>query len=441
MVDEDPPALDRPTEEFQDAQSRGWDALGELIPPGITSDAIPSLIGAHELEPLYPLLHALIGRSPRDFFVRVAALEALVTDGRAAFLSRDLEEILYWLNDAARDSMLRTLRANGWLDYDPSIGTTITDAGRWAYEILGFLHKRLRENEFRPTLAGVEYALQIGVDPLRHLESLRSRLNALHHDIEVARASHSEVVLRKAVAKLDETLGLSQYIRQVLDRVPRDNRAARRTVREIHDLLSRLHGVSANLHAVITEVGRQFLRLTAGMTVEQIVRALMRRSREELAAVGREALLPVFTPPPLLNTEVVAVAAEQQVLRERHAKEPVIWEEPPEPRRVEDASLVPLEVKAFLADLAEIAHAGKPVPLDAAVPRGTAGESFLRASLLPLAGDQRAGEGVAGQLGALPIEIETEDEGWPQPLNGASIKELTPGCVRPREVKPGKEAR
>lgn len=54
--------------------------------------------------------------------------------------------------------------------------------------------------------------------------------------------------------------------------------------------------------------------LPAGVTPEQIVRALLTRSVQELATVGREALIPVLPAPPLLTTEAVARAAEDQAL-------------------------------------------------------------------------------------------------------------------------------
>lgn len=419
--------------EESEERARGWESLSEWT-GGAPPESIDALRGARELEPVYPLLHGLVGRSPRDFLVRAAALEALITDGRPAFTARDLEEILYWLDAPAREATMKSLRANGWMEYDPGAGTTITDAGRWAYEILGFLHKRVRESELLPTVAGIEYALQIGVDPIRHLESLRSRLRALHQDILTARSSHSEVALKAAAGKLDEALALSKTIRAVLDRVPRDHRSGRRSVRDIHDLLSILHGAGADLHAAVAEVGRQYLHLTAGMTVLQIARALMQRSRDDLAAVARAALLPVFSPPPLLNTEVVAASAEQQAGRERRIKEPVAWAEPPEPSQAGEGVLVPEEVTALLADLGEVARAETPVSLEAIVPRNTPGESFLRATLLPLAGDARAGEGVAGQLGALPLTIETEDEGWPRSITSGPVQAITPGTVRRRDA-------
>jgi hypothetical protein len=416
----------------EEPSTRGWEAIPEWT-DGVAPDAVDVLRGVRELEFVYPLLHALVGRSLRDFFVRAAALEALVAAGRASFSTTDLGETLYWLRDDARETTVRALRQAGWLDYDASQGTTITDAGRWAYDVLSFLHRRLREAELLPTIAGVTYALEIGVDPLRHLQSMRSRLVALHEEIAAARASHSEVVLRQAARRIDDALALSAQIRAVLDRVPVDHRGARRVVREIHDLLSRLLGGSAELHRAITEVGRQYLHLTAGVTVEQIVRALMRESRDELAAAGRAALLPALIPPPLLTTDAVAHAAEVQVARERRQAAPVAWQEPPAAPRVPDAAAVPAEVAAWLADLGAVARGRGAVPFARLVPRGDAGESFLRASLLPLAGDGRAGEGVAGRLGAIAVRVRSGGDGWPDPLDAAPLARLTPGEVAPLE--------
>jgi hypothetical protein len=79
---------------------------------------------------------------------------------------------------------------------------------------------------------------------------------------------------------------------------------------------------------VLTDIGRQawdtFRRaafpepgsvsplLPEGITPEQIVRALLTRSVEELAEAGREALVPVLPAPPLLTTAAIARAAETQ---------------------------------------------------------------------------------------------------------------------------------
>jgi hypothetical protein len=52
--------------------------------------------------------------------------------------------------------------------------------------------------------------------------------------------------------------------------------------------------------------------LPDGITPEQIVRALLTRSVEELAEAGREVLVPVLPAPPLLTTAAIAKAAETQ---------------------------------------------------------------------------------------------------------------------------------
>jgi hypothetical protein len=433
-----------PVGEPDEAAARGWDGLAEWT-GGLAPEGIEALAAVRELEPIYPLLHALVGRSPRDFFVRAAVLEALVESARGSFTPRDLDEVLYWLAEPARSATVRALRASGWLEIPPagSGGAALTDAGRWAHDVLSFLHKRLREAELLPTVAGVRYALEIGLDPLRHLQSMRSRLVALREEIDSALASHSEVVLRRTAARLRDALDLSQQIRAVLDAVRPDQAAARRVTREIHELLSRLHGAGAVLHAAITEVGRQYIQLTAGLTVEQIVGALMGKSLDELAAVGREALQPVLAAPPLLTTEAVAHAAELQALRDRPEPAAVVWDEPAEAVRAIDAADVPPEVERLLADLVRVAQGGAPVPFSRFVPAADRAESFLRASLLPLAGARWTGEGIAGQLGAVPVEVVPEGDGWPDDLGpaepdvleerdgGSALRRLTPGAVRP----------
>jgi len=422
------------TDETEAAGGRGWDGLAEWT-GGLVPDQVEALAAVRELEPVYPLLHALVGRAPREFFVRAAVMEALVESGRPAFSPQDLDESLYWLAEPARTATLRALRQSGWLEFEPAAGHFLTDTGRWVCDVLSFLHHRLRESELLPTVEGVRYALEIGLDPLRHLQSMRSRLAALRQEIDEALASHSEVVLRRTAEKLREVLRLSERIRAVLDAVRLDQVAARRVVREIHDLLSRLHGASSTLHAAVTEVGRQYLRLTAGLTTEQIVRALMAKSLDELAAVGREALLPVLPAPPLLTTEAVGYAAEVQVLRERAAAEPVVWTEPDEAPRAADAVEVPPEVERLLADLAAVVRGRAPVALSRVVPGGDAGESFLRLSLLALAGQRWSGEGIAGRLGSLPLAVEPEGDGWPEEIAGSPLARLTPGSVRPRDER------
>ena len=417
-----------------DLDPAGWDAIAALT-GGIPPEQIDELRAVRTLEPVYPLLHALVGRSMRDFFVRAGALEAIVQSGRPAFDSGDLDEVLSFLDADARSATLAALRRSGWLEHTPSLGTTVTDAGRWAFDILAFLHKRVGEAELLPTVAGLDYALQIGVDPVRHLLSMRARLNALRAEIDWARASHSEVVLRRTARRIEDALKLSAQIRTALDRVPLDHVSARAVAREIHGLLALLHGAGSELHRDVTEVGRQYLTLTGGLTTEQIVRALISRSRDELAGVARDALLPVVTPPPLVTTDVLGSAAEQQALRERPEAEEIAWKEPAPAPRASAEEVAPADVRALIADLSAVVKDGRALPLVDAVAHRSRAESFLRLSLLALVGDARAGEGFAGQLGALPLDVAATGDGWPEPVEGRPIATLTPGALAPRTTQ------
>lgn len=416
-----------------EADVQSWDDLARFT-GGLPVESIEPLKEVRELESVYPLLHALTRGSLVSFLVRAAVLESLVRAERACFTSQDLAEALFWLDERARTSTLNTLKQSGWLETDARVGTTLTDAGRWVYDVLSFLHKRVRENELLPTVEGLEYALRIGVDPLRHLMSMRSRLAALREDIEAARSSFSEVMLRRATDKLAAALNLSQSIRAVLDKVPVHLPSARKIAREVHDLLSRLHGTSSELHAEITEIGRQYIRLTAGLTVEQIVRSLMRCSLEELASVGRSALLPALPSVPLLTTESVALNAEIQFLREHPDRKPVVLREPELAPHEPNAASLPDEVVQFLEELTMIAQSRSSVPLGELVPHGDESESFLRASLLSLVGSGRGGSGVTGALGTLALDVHVEGDGWPTELEHGPLKALSKGFVAAKKL-------
>src|SRR3954468_13217879 len=116
--------------EGEETGARGWEGLAEWT-GGLPPEQVEALAAVRELEAVYPLLHALVGRSPREFFVRAAVIEALVRSARPAFSAGDLDEILYWLTEPARGAALRALRQSGWLEFDPAIGHALTDAGRW----------------------------------------------------------------------------------------------------------------------------------------------------------------------------------------------------------------------------------------------------------------------------------------------------------------------
>lgn len=78
--------------------------------------------------------------------------------------------------------------------------------------------------------------------------------------------------------------------------------------RRIHDALRR------------AALGQQFSPIPDGLTLEEIVHALLRRGLEELAAAGREALVPILPSPPLLTTKAVVQTAETHALQGHPAR-------------------------------------------------------------------------------------------------------------------------
>ncbi len=69
--------------------------------------------------------------------------------------------------------------------------------------------------------------------------------------------------------------------------------------RRIHDALRR---------AVLVQGAQN--PIPDGLTLEEIVHALLNRGLEELATAGREALVPILPSPPLLTTKAVVQMAE-----------------------------------------------------------------------------------------------------------------------------------
>jgi DNA-binding transcriptional ArsR family regulator len=73
----------------------------------------------------------------------------------------------------------------------------------------------------------------------------------------------------------------------------------------IHDALRR---------AVLVQ-GAQPPPIPDGLTLEEIIHALLGRGLEELATAGREALVPILSSPPLLTTKAVIQMAETHALQ------------------------------------------------------------------------------------------------------------------------------
>ena len=68
------------------------------------------------------------------------------------------------------------------------------------------------------------------------------------------------------------------------------------------------------LRAVLTH-GAQTPPIPDGLTLEEIIHALLSRGLEELATAGREALVPILSSPPLLTIKAVVQMAETHALQ------------------------------------------------------------------------------------------------------------------------------
>jgi hypothetical protein len=317
---------------------------------GFHLEQVQELSCAAELEQVYPLLHALTRGSITAFTVRVDALEALATDRRSPLTPSVVPKILYWLTDAAREHIVRTFRSSGWLTYQPGFGYRISSTGQFVATVLSFLRARgLREGDLLATVEGIDYMLSLGVDPVRQLLLLRSRLEDLRNEMESAQSSHSEVILRDASACLQDALELSERIRGVLTRVPLEMAEARHAAQDVHELLSRLHGFGSDLYAAITEMGRQYLHLVGGLTTADIITTLMQLPVEELDNAAKAAMRPIVPRPPFVIPELLGADAEAYLSRPLHVPEEVRWNEPPPLGYVAPELTLPGEVMSLLA--------------------------------------------------------------------------------------------
>jgi hypothetical protein len=429
--------VSRPTQfadgEDSDTEVAGWESLGQVL-LGVSAESVDSLRSARDLEIVFPLLHALTRGSLRDFFVRVAALEAIVAENKSRLTGEELKQALYWLTDDAREMTLRRFRMSSIISYEATSSTySLTQLGQFVVTMLGFL--RANSQQLHSTVEGVDYMIRLGVSPLRHLLSLRAQLESLQTDMLAARESKSETILRKEAGRLAEALALSERIRAVLEGLPKDSSESLSVAREVHDLLSRLHTVGSDLHAAITEVGRQYLNPVAGLTTADIFGVLMRMASSELAALTARALRPVIQAPPLIESRRVTFAAELHMLKHREPDAETVWDNAPMAAEGTANTMTSEETERLLAELDQIVADKGTREFHDLVPSGDYAESFLRASLLPLVGVKVGGEGAAGRLGALPIDVLAN--GGPPTSCSAPLKELTPGRVQARDAKHG----
>ena len=87
----------------------------------------------------------------------------------------------------------------------------------------------------------------------------------------------------------------------------------------VHRLTEAGRRAHDTLRAVLAQ-GAQSPPIPDGLTLEEIVHDLLRRGLEELAAAGREALVPILPSPPLLTTKAIVQMAETHALQGHPAR-------------------------------------------------------------------------------------------------------------------------
>jgi hypothetical protein len=127
----------------QARRTRSASKTPDEAPPG----SAEALAAVRELAPFRSLLHALAGRSPRDFSARMAVLQAVVEGGHPVFSFRDLGERLSWLAGKTRSAALRALQRGGWLESHPTAGLILTTTGQRVFVALHLLRHADRGEE------------------------------------------------------------------------------------------------------------------------------------------------------------------------------------------------------------------------------------------------------------------------------------------------------
>lgn len=418
-------------ETTEDEGADSWTLLASMTAP-VDPTQIGAFVDVRPLVRVESLLRSLLGRNGAEFLARAAALQQLVRSRQAAFKPGEIHRLLAFLPDPHRSATIQALRRNGWLDYAPAIGYTITSLGTWVEEILVFFLGTAREDRFATSLAGINYLLEQGEDPTLALHILEERVIRLQFDLESAVNSYSERTMRATQTRVNELIQLSQHVRKVQDRLEPSNRAARDVLRRINKRLAELHWSGGRLDRGIAELSGQYLNLRVGVTSEQFVQGLLTFKAGELAVITAAAFRPVYEPAPLLSSATLARAALHQLGREHGKPGDVDLAEPSPAERQPDAEAITADVARLLQDLEHVADAPEPVALADIVPRESPGESFLRLALLTLAGDASMEEGLAGQLGRLPIDVEVDGDGATVPLQEPPLRALTPGRIRRR---------
>lgn len=416
--------------------------LEDFIAQGLKIDDIDAIINYKNLLIFYPLLNELTKVSENDFLIRISIVGEMARSDHTYWDKDTLDRVFSWLRQEKREYLISSLRNNQWLEYDRDKGYYLTAHGRTVNSILNLLTGlSQRPEDYGIEVSGLEYCINMGIDPSLVIGGLRSKLEEITGRMEEALSSHSQVIILEAQDELDLCLKWSEKTREVLSKIDTSDSRNLIEVNSIHYNLSFLHNYRSELQRSLTDIGRQFISLEGGITLIDITDYLMKTNISEIGEVAREAVsLPIKKPIFLLEDGLIS-STEAVIMRDIIEEKDEGWGFPEFPMEMTPDVEEEISLKSLLGDLEDILESGSPKHLVEVVPKDGKEISFYRLSMLPLIGEGREGEErktISSQFKNLPLNVKIESKDMIQ-VNSQYIHEISDGKIYLINKKEGKK--
>ncbi len=416
--------------------------LEDFIAQGLNIDEIDALISYKNLLIFYPLLNELTKVSENDFLIRISIVGEMARSEYTSWDKITFDRVFSWLRSEKREYLIGSLRNNQWLEYDRDKGYYLTAHGRTVNSILSLLTGlSQRPEDYGIEVSGLEYCINMGIDPSQVIGGLRSKLEEITRRMEEALNSHSQVIILEAREELDLCLKWSEKTREVLSKI--DTRAPINLieVHSIHRNLSLLHNYRSELERSLTDIGRQFISLEGGITLIDLTDYLMKTKISELGEVAREAVSLPIKKPVFLMEDGLMSSTEAILMRDIIEEMDVGWGNPEFPMEMTPVIEEENYLKPFFEDLKEILESGLPKHLVEIVPRDSKEISFYRLSMLPLIGEGRDNDErktTSSQIKNLPLDVRINDADMVQ-VDSQYIYAISDGKISLIHEKGGKK--
>ncbi len=416
--------------------------LEDFIAQGLKIEDIDALIDYKNLLIFYPLLNELTKVSENDFLIRISIVGEMARADHTYWDKDALDRVFSWLKQEKREYLISSLRNNQWLEYDRDKGYYLTAHGRTINSILNLLTGlSQRPEDYGIEVSGLEYCINMGIDPSLVIGGLRSKLEEITGRMEEALSSHSQVIILEAREELDQCLKWSEKTREVLSKIDTRDSNNLIEVNSIHHNLSLLHNYRSELQRSLTDIGRQFISLEGGITLIDITDYLMKTKISELGEVAREAVsLPIKKPVFVLEDGLIS-STEAVLMRNIIEEKDEGWGSPEFPMEMTLDVEEEISLKYLLEDLEEILESGSPKRLGEVVPKDSKEISFYRLSMLPLIGEGRESEErktISSKFKNLPLNVRVEGEDMIQ-VDSQYIHSISDGKIYLINKKEGKK--